>query len=235
MTRELRTVILLCGVVSLAACPFSLHAQEEVQYKMEMGVAAGAGFGLTDINHRVYGNVSVSGGAVARFLLNPRMAIKTSLTYTGIKGNTDNVSDFYPAVTVGSVSPERLNYTFSGGVYDLSATYELNFLPYGYVRGFEGHKRITPYIQLGLGFTYASSGTFTVNLPVGFGVKCKIARRLNLGLDWLIHFTPSDELDGLNAPTAIPSSGFRNKDHYSTTLVTLTYDLFPRCVNCNRD
>ena len=218
MTRELRTVILLCGVVSLAACPFSLHAQEEVQYKMEMGVAAGAGFGLTDINHRFYGNVSVSGGAVARFLLNPRMAIKTSLTYT-----------------VGSVSPERLNYTFSGGVYDLSATYELNFLPYGYVRGFEGHKRITPYIQLGLGFTYASSGTFTVNLPVGFGVKCKIARRLNLGLDWLIHFTPSDELDGLNAPTAIPSSGFRNKDHYSTTLVTLTYDLFPRCVNCNRD
>ncbi len=232
---KLHVVVLLGGLLMMMACSARLSAQDDVQYKMELGGALGAGFGLTDINSRFYGNVSVSGGAVARFLLNPRMAVKTAITYIGIKGNTGDVSGFYPNESVGSVSSGPLDYSYSGGVYDLSATYELNFLPYGFLRGFEGYSRITPYVQLGFGLVYATSGAFTVNLPIGVGVKYKLTRRLNIGLDWLMHFTPSDKLDGLAAPTGIPSSGFRNKDHYSTTLVTLTYDLFPKCVNCNKD
>lgn len=229
-----RISVLLTTTLWLSLFSCRAVAQEEVEYRMELGGGIGAGFGLTDVNHRFYGNTTLSGGVVARFLLNPRMAIKTSITYTGIKGNTGNVPDFYPALPDGGTTSNALEYSYDGGVYDLGATYELNFLPYGYRRGYEGRSRLTPYIQLGFGLTYATSHAFSVNLPVGVGLKYKLASRLNLGLDWQVHFTVSDKLDGLDAPTGIGSSGFRNKDHYFTTLVTLTYDIFPKCVDCNK-
>ena len=118
---------------------------------------------------------------------------------------------------------------------DLSALYELHFLPYGYERGYQGYCRLVPYIQIGLGVSYGKAGkAFTMNLPVGIGAKYKIGPRLNLGLDGIAHFTLSDKLDGLEAPLGIKSSMFRNKDHYVTLLLTLTYDLNPRCPTCNK-
>lgn len=233
MTRW-RTSTLCLLAACLGLVPLRVAAQEDVQYRMELGGGIGGGFALTDLNSKFYGNTTLAGGAVVRFLLNPRMAIKTNLVYSGIKGATADVSGFYPVTPEGPASTDRLNYSFDGGVYDLSATYELNFLPYGFTRGYEGYCRLVPYFQAGFGLTYATSHAFSVNLPVGIGLKYKLARRLNVGLDWLVHFTVSDKLDGLEAPTGIRSSGFRNKDHYFTTLVTLTYDIFPRCVDCNK-
>ena len=37
---------------------------------------------------------------------------------------------------------------------------------------------------------------FTGNVPMGLGVKYKAAERLNVGLEWAVHFSLSDELDG---------------------------------------
>ena len=89
---------------------------------------------------------------------------------------------------------------------------------------------------MGFGITYGLAGkSFTANIPVGLGIKYKVAQRLNLGLDYLVHFSLSDKLDGLDAPLGISSSGFRNKDHYSALTLTLTYDLNPRCPTCNKD
>lgn len=50
-----------------------------------------------------------------------------------------------------------------------------------------------------------------------------------------MHFTFSDKLDNLEAPHGIKSSGMRNKDHFSVTMLTLTYDLAPKCPTCNKD
>ena len=96
----------------------------------------------------------------------------------------------------------------SDGIYDLSALYELHFLPYGYVRDYKGYSRIVPYLQMGLGLTYKDRAgkAFSANIPLGFGVKYKVAPRLNLGLDWLMHLSLSDKLDGLDAPLGIKSS-----------------------------
>lgn len=118
---------------------------------------------------------------------------------------------------------------------DLGGTYELNFWPYGYHRGYQGYSRITPYIQLGFGLSYGTAKAFSLNLPVGAGLKYKLKERLNVGLDWQTHFTLSDKLDGLQAPTGVKTSGFKNKDHYSTLMLTLTYSFSPKCPECNRD
>ena len=227
-----QTVYLLLAFLLL--CAPGAEAQDEVVYRLELGGGIGGGFSLNDVNSKWYGKTGLAADLIARFPLNPRMAIKTQLAYQQVKGSTDNASRFYPAnPSVSGV--ERLSYSVSGGLFDLSGMYELHFLPYGYERGYQGYRRIVPYIQMGVGLCYATEGKLSLQLPFGVGIKYKIAPRLNLGLDWTMHLTLTDKIDGLDAPLGIVSSGFRNKDHYSQTLITLTYDLNPKCPTCNKD
>lgn len=215
----------------MTAAAVSVKAQqEEILYRLELGAGVGMSRTFTDVKDKF----GLAGAVIARFPLNPRMAVKTQFTYDQMKGGTQGIRNFYPA-DPNAVSADRLDYSVSSGIYDISALYELHFLPYGYFRDFRGHFRLVPYLQIGLGLTYGAAGkAFSVNLPVGVGIKYKVAQRLNLGLDWLVHFTLSDKLDGLEAPLGITSSGFRNKDHYSALTLTLTYDLNPRCPTCNK-
>lgn len=218
----------------LAASQLSAQ-DDDAEYRMELGAGVGLAFGLNDCNSAWFGSSNVGGALVSRFILNPRMAVKVNLGYGRLDGTTEGRSDFYPADPDAS-GPARLNYQLSGDIFDLSALYELHFLPYGFTRGYQGYRRVTPYLQMGFGLTYGTAGkAFTCNIPLGVGVKFKASRRLNLGLEWRMHLTPSDKLDGLEAPLGIKSMGFRNKDHYFFTLFTLTYDLAPRCPTCNRD
>lgn len=213
-----------------------LRAQDdETEYRMELGAGLGLHTGLNDVNSKLFGKSQFGGGVVARFLLNPRMAVKTALTYGKISGDVKKSSNFYPAQP-NLTGTERLDFSAKGACYDLSALYEINFIPYGYYSGYQGYHRFVPYLQMGLGFTLSdASNAFSMNVPFGIGVKYKIGRRLNLGFEWRMHFTLSDKLEGLEAPLGIASSEFRNKDHYSFTLLTVTYDLSPRCPTCNKD
>lgn len=226
---------LIAAVCALTAWTAAV-AQDDVTYRMEVGGGLGVGSLLCDVNHKVTSGLGVAGSGFVRFIINPYMAVKTSLGYTKVKGNTNGEVNFYPSTATEGVTADRLNYNFSGGVTDLTAVYEFHFLPYGYTGGYRGLKRLTPYFALGFGLTYGDvDKAVTVNLPIGIGVKWKMAERLNLGLEWTMHLTPSDRLDGLETPRGIKTAGFRNKDHFATTLVTLSYDISPKCPNCNRD
>ena len=222
-----RLLLLLLPLFALTAS----GQNDETLYRLELGGGIGFGTGHTDLK----GKWAADMAAIARFPLNPRMAVKTQLSYLTLKGSTEGQKNFYPAQP-DTPGTDRLAYSVSDAVIDASALYELHFLPYGYLRDYKGHCRLVPYLQMGFGLTYGKAGkAFTANIPLGVGVKYKVAERLNLGLDWLVHFTLSDKLDGLEAPLGISSSGFRNKDHYSALSLTLTYDLNPRCPTCNRD
>lgn len=222
-----RLLLLLLPLFALTAS----GQNDETLYRLELGGGIGFGTGHTDLK----GKWAADMAAIARFPLNPRMAVKTQLSYLNLKGSTEGQKNFYPALP-DTPGTDRLAYSVSDAVIDASALYELHFLPYGYLRDYKGHCRLVPYLQMGFGLTYGKAGkAFTANIPLGVGVKYKVAERLNLGLDWLVHFTLSDKLDGLEAPLGISSSGFRNKDHYSVLSLTLTYDLNPRCPTCNRD
>ena len=75
---------------------------------------------------------------------------------------------------------------------------------------------------------------FTANVPIGIGVKYKVAPRLNVGLEWAVHFSLSDGLDGVADPYGIPSSGlFKNTDCYSALQLSLTYSFMPKCRTCH--
>lgn len=231
----MKNQLMLIALACLALLPLKAGAQDpNLVYTKEIGGGLGLNFMLSDLNDKWYGGAKFSGEALLRFVISPRMAVKTTLGYNAIGGNTDRVKDFYP-VQPKHVSSDRLKYSMSGGIIDLNAMYELHFLPYGWWRNYLEHKRITPYVQLGLGLLYSTAGkAFTLGVPVGLGLKYKIAPRLNLGLDWAMHFCLSDKLDGLSGPAGIESSGFHGKDFYSRTMLTLTYDIAPKCPTCNK-
>lgn len=206
----------------------SLHAQE-LEYKYELGGMFGTGFYLGDANYSsLYKKSQLAGGLLFRYNINPRMALKFDLMYSGIAGNALELKNKYPNVT-------NQEWDFKKSVFDLGCQYELNFWGYGTgTSGYKGHKRLAPYIQMGLGFTYGNK-TVTMNIPIGFGVKYKLKERVNVGFDWCMHFSMSDKLDGISDPYSIKGGFLKNKDSYCLTKVYLSFDLCPRYRECNND
>lgn len=206
----------------------SLQAQE-LEYKMELGGLLGANFYLGDANYStLYKNTHPAAGIMARYNMNPRMALKFDLAATKISGNALDGPTRYPE------APAEQSWQFSNTLVDLSCQYELNAWAYGTGQGFKGTRRLTPYIQMGLGFTYAAS-TLTMHIPLGIGVKYKLKERWNCGVDWTVRLSMSDKLDGISDPYNIKSGLLKNKDSYSMTVFYISYDLFPNYRECNND
>ena len=172
------------------------------------------------------------GALVLRRNINPYHGFRLHLGVGKLKGSSKDVETYYPGMA-------DTPYEFSNLMGDLSATYEYNFWPYGTGRDYRGAKRLTPFIAIGLGATFVKTddeNVFTANLPIGAGVKYKLADRLNLGVEWNIHFSLSDKLDGRADPYLIKSSGlFKNTDCYSALKVTLTYSFMAKCRTCHND
>ena len=116
--------------------------------------------------------------------------------------------------------------------------FEYNLLPYGTGREYRGAKRLVPFVFAGFGLTYAKAdkSVFTANVPFGLGIKYKVRDRMNVGVEWAMHLSMSDELDGSKDPYSIKSSGlFKNTDCYGMLQVTLTYSFSAKCRTCHND
>lgn len=212
-----------------------IQAQEDLEYKMELGGMLGGSFYMGDANYTTpFKNLGIAAGAMWRYNFNPRMAVKADFAMGRISGNTKDFKNVYPG---------NKQTSFKRSIFDLGAQFEYNFFGYGTGEGYRGNRRFTPYVLGGFGFTFApapAKGVFTVNFPIGVGVKYKIAKRLNIGCEFTMRFSLSDQLDVTNKnglqlddPYGIKGSGFKNKDSYSFTTVFITYDLFPKYRKCN--
>ncbi len=222
--------LLLIAITALAT--LGAHAQDEYEYRMEIGVGGGLVNYLGDFNGSIVSNMQPSASLILRRVFNPYMGLKLDFAYGKLKGSSADVKTWYPELADNPID-------FNSTLMDLSLSFEYNFWPYGTGREYRGAKRLTPFVFLGIGGTYAKTGdesVFTANVPIGVGVKYKLGRRLNLGLEWAAHFSLSDKLDGVADPYGIESSGlFKNTDCYSMLKFTITYSFMPKCKICNKD
>ena len=219
--RGLLLTALLLPVLTAAA-------QDEPEYRMEIGVGAGLIAYTGDFNGNLLKGMQPWGTLVARYHLNPRMALAMNIGTGRIKGSTDDMETWNPI--------ER--YEFNNQITEVDFLYEYNFWAYGTGQEYRGARPLVPFITLGLGLTHHSGDNsgIAMNLPIGVGVKWKIAPRLNLTAEWVMRFTPSDNLDGREDIYGIKSSGlFKNTDCYSVLQVGLSYDLWAKCKTCNND
>ena len=203
----------------------ALKAQE-LEYALELGAMGGPGFYMGDAQlSGFYKNVTMAGGAMGRYNITPRMALKFDLGFGSVKGNAADEKNQFPDM------PNK-KWDFNNSLVDIGCQYELNFWGYGTGNSYKGHKRLTPYIQMGLGFTYCNKA-LTMNIPVGFGIKYKLRPRVNVGIDWSMRFALGDKLDGIEDPYRIKSGFLKNKDSYSWTMLYISYDLCPKYRKCN--
>ena len=210
----------------------SLRAQTEDEYLMEVGGGLGLMSYQGDFNSSITRCQQPMFSLLGRRLFGPWMGAQASISYGTAKGSASDVSSYHPD---SSLKP--LAYEFSNRVIEGSVRFEYNFWPFGTGREYRGAKPLTPFIFLGFGGTYVDTeqgSDFALNLPIGAGVKYKLAPRLNLALEWAMHFTGTDKLDGLADPAKVTSKGaLKNKDSYSCLQVTLTYSFMAKCRTCH--
>ncbi len=225
MRNGLVTLLMLCATLTASA-------QQDDEYLMEIGGGVGMVSYQGDFNGKITSGMQPAGAIVWRRLLNPYMGFRVTGMMGKLKGDATRVETYYPDETTRA-------YSFDRSLTDVSVTYEYNFWPYGTGRDYRGAKRLTPFVFGGIGATYVSGGekkVFTANVPIGLGIKYKLKERLNVGLEWSMHFSLSDELDGMADPYGIKSSGaFKNTDCYSGLMLTLTYSFKSKCRTCNND
>ena len=221
---------LLLALMTLSTVRVS--AQDDVEYRMEVGAAVGLMGYHGDFNGSLTKDLQPMGSLVARYIFNPYMGLKANVSYGMLKGSSADVKTWYPDY-------RETPSSFSNKLVDLDVVYEYNFWPYGTGRDYRGAKRLTPYLLLGLGGTFVKTdqkNVFTANLPIGVGVKYKVGARVNVGLEWAMHFSLNDELDGVKDPYGIKSSGiFKNTDCYSTLQLSVTYSFMAKCRTCHNE
>lgn len=208
-----------------------VQAQDEPEYRMEIGTGAGLMNYIGDYNGKLLKGMQPMGGLVAKYKLNPRMAWAATLSHGGLKGEQANAETWYP-------ESRALPADFSTKLTDFSVKFEYNFWPFGTGREYHGAQPLTPFVSMGAGLAFASgsSSTTAFQLPLGFGVKYKVADRLNLSAEWLMHISGSDKLDGVRDPYGIKSSDlFKNTDCYTTLMLSLTYEFMEKCKTCHND
>lgn len=218
-----------CLLAIMLAMTVSVNAQTEPEYRLEVGGGVGALTYLGDFNQGLFQDMQPMGSLVAKYRMSPRTAWALNVGYGQLKGSLSSAKTYYPDIT---------DYRFTASLVDVGVRYEYNFWPYGTGQEYRGAKRLTPYIYIGAGVTIATPESTTVgmNVPLGGGVKYKIGDRLNLAVEWTMHFTNSDKLDGVEDPYGIKSSGlFKNTDCYSQLRMTVTYDFWAKCKTCHND
>lgn len=230
------SILSICFLLLAVIRPAAVCAQDEPEYKMEIGAGVGLMNYLGDFNGSLLKDFQPMGGIVAKYKSNPRVAWSALLNYGTLKGDSKNANTWYPesADQPGAMEP----VSFKTKLADFSLRFEYNFWPYGTGREYYGAKPLTPYIALGAGLAFAKADESVVafQVPIGFGVKYKLQSRLNLSLEWMMHISGSDKLDGIRDPYGIKSTElFKNTDCYSTIQVALTYEFLEKCKTCHND
>lgn len=225
-------MILLMGV------PVATNAQyADEEYRMEVGARLGGTAYMGDANYNnPFKEMGLSAGLVARYNFNPRMSLKCDIAWGEIAGDTRTATTQFP---------EGQQVSFERNIYDVGVQLEYNFWPYGNGMSYRESRLFTPYLMGGLGLTIApepAEDVTAAHFSLGAGVKYKFAPRWNVGVEFAVRFTGTDKLDVtsldglmLEDPFQVRGGMMKNKDSYTMIGVTVTYDIWARCDNCNRD
>lgn len=227
MPRRLpiRLVVLL---LVAAVCRCSVCAQEE-DYKFDLGAGVGVAGYLGDLNEsNPLKSPGFSGELLFSYRPDARWIIRTVLGVSSLSGSSDNLK---------GALPSNETYSFKSSVYDLSERVEFNFFSYGIGETYKKMRRWTPYLTVGLGVSLAKCAGITsaaLSLPLGAGIRYKVAKRCNLALEFVMTKAFGDRLDGeISDLYQIKSSFVKNTDWYSRLALTFTYEFGLRCRTCH--
>lgn len=229
MTRKYIFLPILLIIMSL----YSMQIIAQDDYKYEIGGMAGINFYMGDANKTKYFNdIGPVFGGVFRYNVDLRWSIKTNLLMGHVSGDTKHSKNAFPFGEQKS---------FKRMFWDAGAQIEFNFFNYSDQFAYLGAKRFSPYVFTGIGLTVGSGKKtfFDANIPFGIGAKYKLKERLNIGFEFSFRKLFSDSFDvtdrggfQLDSPYGIESGAFKNKDWYSLTMLSVTWNFGSRPCPC---
>ena len=134
------------------------------------------------------------------------------------------------------VFPGYGKYSLNSGLGRLGAVAEFNFFNYGWGYDYKNTTRLSPYLSAGVAVgvvTGNEKSAATLSIPLGLGVKYKIAPRLNAAAKLVVGKMITDKADGIADPYTIKSDMWKNTDWYSTVTFSITYEFGARGFKCN--
>lgn len=183
---------------------------QEKEYEWEIGVQAGTSWTYGERNYnKVLSEAGASFGIVSRWNASLRWAWAGELQ-----------SD--------ATSPNRL--------WSLSVRPEFSFWNYGWGNDYRDKRRYAPFLTLGVSggvLEGDNKGTFVFGIPIGLGMKYKIAPRWNIQVTALFTKTFSDKVDGIETVGGIKTSSLVGNDWTAGIRIGITYDFKERCIECH--
>lgn len=211
----------------LAFSSLGLWAQD-AEYMYEIGFGGGMSWVYGDVNkEKVLYNPALAGDIVFRYNANPRWAFVADLATYGIKGDSKDFDNAYP---------NDATHSFDNCLWNLAIRPEFHFWNYGWSNDYREKKHIVPFLTAGAGVGFANGDGDTgaiISLPIGAGVKWKIAPRWNAQLTCLFTRTFGDSADGIKDPYGVGTSVLANSDWIGSLVLNLTFDFKERCVECH--
>jgi hypothetical protein len=195
--------------------------------KNEIGISLGA-FNYTGELSPGYNviNYRPAGSFFYRLNISPVIALRASLHAGYVHANEENSSN--------PVSSLRGLY-FTTFLNEVAVMAEYNFFNY---RGRKEDRRLSPYLTGGIGVfnsqkrhgssVVSKNDYVVICIPVGFGLKYKLSRQLNLGFEFVARKTYTDRLDGVSSSHVGPheTANLFDKDWYYYTGITLSYTFY---------
>lgn len=213
MRRVLLSFILLL-------CVNVLYSQQNA----EVGFYGGVSYYLGDINpKKMFYSSNVCVGALYRYNLNSRYAIRASMTFSDLSADDRDFDNLH--------QQSRLN-SFSTEIVDFAMLLEFNFQDFLMPKKSYTEK-ICPFVAVGLGYVSSVGTSSSLTIPFALGAKIVLAPRWGASVEWSFRKTFTDNLDALSDPYKFnKNSLFYNNDWISSVGVSITYRIFPDDADC---
>jgi opacity protein-like surface antigen len=211
-----------------------LRAQEK-EYMYEIGGGLGASWGYGDVNRSsaLY-DPSLAADLLFRYNFNLRWSVAADLSTSGLKGDSKDFDNVFPGNT---------RWQFDRRFWQLSIRPEFSFWNYGWGSDYREKHRVAPFLTAGVGFGLSAGSTSAgsikdkqtntaLTVPLGLGLKWKMAPRWDLQLTALWTRTFGDKADGIADPYGIGTTGAVNTDWIGSVMMSVTFCFKERCLEC---
>lgn len=172
------------------------------QEKNDVGFSLGASYYMGDFNLATqFYKPSPSIGIMFRHNLNKFYSIRFSGSHGWVKGSYNSDKFLLPNLATGT--------SFNHQIIELSSSLEIGFRPFATKTA--DAKKYSPYVTLGVGAAYVDRKIF-VHFPFGIGIKYTPFNRWTFGLEWRLHKTFTDAIDGYSNLSSIERVRAHNYD-----------------------
>lgn len=212
----------------------SLHAQEK-EYMYEIGGGIGTSWGYGDINRSsaLY-DPSLAADLLFRYNINLRWALAVDASTNGLKGDSKDFENAFPNST---------QWSFDRRYWQLGIRPEFSFWNYGWGNDYREKHRVAPFLTAGLGVGISTGDTqqdalvdsdanTAFSIPLGLGVKWKMAPRWDLQCTALWTKSFGDKVDGIADPYNVGTIAPVNTDWIGSIYVSVTFCFKERCLEC---